>query len=108
MIYFLFFFSGLAGLGYELTWSRQLGLGMGHEIFSVMAIMAAFLGGLALGAWWLDPKIRHSSRSIAWYASLEAIIGIWGLFSIWFVPWINRSIPLLLHDRAGMFWETAI
>lgn len=42
--------SGLAGLVYEVTWTRWLTLYIGHTTAAASAVVAAFLGGLALGA----------------------------------------------------------
>ena len=54
LLYLILFFSGFAGLGYELVWTRMLAVGLGHEIPAVLAVVAAFFCGLALGAWVLD------------------------------------------------------
>jgi spermidine synthase len=42
--------SGLAGLIYEVTWTRLLTLHIGHTTAAASAVVAAFLGGLAAGA----------------------------------------------------------
>jgi spermidine synthase len=45
------FLSGIAGLGYELVWTRMLALGLGHELPAVLAVLTAFFLGLAAGGW---------------------------------------------------------
>ncbi len=42
--------SGLAGLVYEVSWTRLLTLYIGHTTGAAAAVVAAFLGGLAAGA----------------------------------------------------------
>ena len=42
--------SGVAGLVYEVSWSRMLTLAMGHGLPASSTVLAAFMGGLALGA----------------------------------------------------------
>jgi spermidine synthase len=42
--------SGAAALVYEVTWTRQLGLLMGHTVASASTVLAAFMLGLGLGA----------------------------------------------------------
>ena len=42
--------SGMAGLVYEVSWTRLLTLYVGHSTAAAAAVVAAFLGGLALGA----------------------------------------------------------
>jgi spermidine synthase len=96
VLHILIFGSGLAGLGYEMVWTRMLAGSLGHEIASVLAVVSAFFGGLALGSWLLDGPIRRSTRPALWYAGLEALIGLWGLVLLWLLPaggpWIARWI----------------
>jgi len=47
----LFFLSGAAALVYETLWTRQLGLVFGNTTHSVSVVLAAFMGGIALGSW---------------------------------------------------------
>jgi spermidine synthase len=42
--------SGLAGLVYEVTWTRLLTLYMGHTTAAASTVLAAFMGGLAIGS----------------------------------------------------------
>lgn len=51
LLYVILFLSGFAGLGYEMVWSRMLSTVLGQEVLSVLAVMAAFFCGLALGSW---------------------------------------------------------
>ncbi len=46
----LYGLSGAAGLIYEVLWTRQLTLLMGHTTAAASAVLAAFMGGLAFGA----------------------------------------------------------
>lgn len=70
--------SGFAGLGYQIIWTQQLGLVLGHEAPAVLAVVAAFFGGLSLGALLLGRRIEASARPLRWYAGCEALIGLWG------------------------------
>src|SRR6185503_19395609 len=42
--------SGFAGLGYQVVWTQQCALWLGHESAAVLAVVAAFFGGLAVGS----------------------------------------------------------
>src|SRR3954469_4308178 len=42
--------SGAAALVYEVTWTRMLTLQLGHTVAAASTVLAAFMGGLALGA----------------------------------------------------------
>lgn len=48
--YLLFFLSGFSALIYEVAWMRVLGLILGNTNQAASCVLAAFLGGLALGA----------------------------------------------------------
>lgn len=49
-IYILFFLSGFSALIYEVAWMRVLGLVLGNSNQAASCVLAAFLGGLAIGA----------------------------------------------------------
>jgi len=89
--YALMFLSGFAGLGYEMVWIRALSAGLGHEILSVLAVMAAFFVGTAAGAWILDHRVRLSPTPERWYAALEIIIAVWAVALSFLIP---RIAPL--------------
>ena len=90
------FLSGAAGLGYELVWCRMFALGIGSETPSVLAVLAAFFGGSALGAWILDKKISESRLPARWYAALEAVICFWALVLALFLPRISQTTAVLI------------
>jgi len=68
--------SGFAGLVYEIAWTRQLTLHLGHTTAAVSTVTAAFMGGLGLGAA-LGSRVtsRVSRRGALWvYALLELVV----------------------------------
>ena len=71
--------SGFAGLGYQIVWTQQGALWLGHEAVAVLAVIAAFFGGLALGSLALGPRIERSGHPARWYAAAEFAIGLWSL-----------------------------
>src|SRR5881275_2080836 len=77
----LFFFSGATGLVYELLWVRILYQTFGSTIQSVTTVVAAYMGGLGLGAWLLGRKADRHPRPAALYGWLEIAIGAFGLAS---------------------------
>ncbi|MBI2924384.1 MAG: fused MFS/spermidine synthase [Verrucomicrobia bacterium] len=90
-LYAIFCLSGACGLGCQMVWTRLFAFGLGHELPSVLAVVAAFFGGLAVGAWLLDGPVGRSARPGRWYAGLELVIGAWGLVSIALIPLANES-----------------
>src|ERR1051325_4330175 len=70
--------SGLAGLVYEVCWTRPLTLGMGRGMGASSTGLAAFMGGLALGAaiagrWSAELTPRTALKA---YAALELIVAV--------------------------------
>jgi predicted membrane-bound spermidine synthase len=54
-----FFVSGCAGLIYQVAWAKSLTLIFGASGYAATTVLAAFLGGLALGSDWIG---RWSDR----------------------------------------------
>src|SRR2546426_549111 len=77
----LFFLSGATGLVYELLWVRLLYQAFGSTIESVTTVVAAYMGGLGLGAWLLGRRGDRHTRPAALYGRLEIAIGVFGLVS---------------------------
>jgi spermidine synthase len=71
--------SGFAGLGYQIVWTQQSALWLGHESAGMLAVVTAFFAGLAVGALLLGSRIERSPRPLRWYAGCELIIGAWSL-----------------------------
>lgn len=66
-----FFLSGFAGLLYETVWLRQFAAIFGTSEAALGAILASYMGGLALGAW-LAARWQHRiKRPVLAYGLLE-------------------------------------
>ena len=72
--YLLFTASGFAGLGYQIVWTQQSALWLGHESAAVIAVVAAFFAGFAAGALLLGARIDRNAKPGRWYAACEAVI----------------------------------
>src|SRR5205809_1225528 len=88
---FLFFLSGATGLVYELLWVRLLYQGFGSTIQSVTTVVAAYMGGLGLGAWLLGRRADRHPRPAALYGRLEIAIGGFGLVSPLVLALVHRG-----------------
>ena len=78
---FLFAVSGAAALIYEVVWTRLLTLQMGHGIAAASTVLAAFMGGLAVGAAVAGRRGGRLTpeRALTVYAGLELAIGVLAL-----------------------------
>jgi spermidine synthase len=74
-----FLISGMAGLVYQVVWTRYLALFLGHTSYAVVAVLVAFMGGLAVGNAWLGARADRTEKPLAWYAWLEIGIGVYAL-----------------------------
>ncbi len=88
----LFFFSGCTGLIYEVLWTRSLTLVFGNTVYAASTVLAAYMGGLALGAWLLGRAADRSGRPLLLYAVLEAAVGFSALL---FPVLLQMSVPVL-------------
>jgi spermidine synthase len=75
----LFFLSGTSALVYEIVWQRLVELVLGVSTLSISAVLAAFMGGLALGGLFFGRLADRSQRPLRLYAGLEAAIAVAGL-----------------------------
>ena len=77
----IFAASGAAALIYEVTWTRLLTLQVGHGLAAASTVLAAFMGGLAVGsavAGRLSAALSPA-RALRVYAVLELTIGVLAL-----------------------------
>ena len=74
-----FTLSGVAGLAYELTWTRYLALLVGHAAFAQVLVLAVFLGGTAIGSLLVAERSRSLQRPLRTYALVEAVLGGFGI-----------------------------
>lgn len=72
----VFFFSGLAGLVYQVVWTRMLLVNFGSTTHTITAVVSAFMAGLAIGSYIAPAIYRRFPKLLLVYAVLEFIIGI--------------------------------
>ncbi|HVE85843.1 MAG TPA: hypothetical protein VND93_23470, partial [Myxococcales bacterium] len=65
--------SGASGLTFELIWVRQASLLLGHTAAALSTVVAAFLGGLGLGALALGRRVDAARRPLSVYGALECV-----------------------------------
>src|SRR5438034_11149742 len=76
-----FFFSGAAGLIYQVAWGKALGLTFGHTVYAISTVLAVFMGGLAAGSAYLGRWGGLHRRPLSLYARLEFLIAATGVLS---------------------------
>ncbi|WP_438014649.1 fused MFS/spermidine synthase [Sorangium sp. So ce315] len=72
----LFFISGATGLLYEVAFSKLLAYVFGATAYAVSTVLAAFMGGLALGAHLGGRHAAAARRPLVVYGVLEVLVGV--------------------------------
>ena len=87
-----FFLSGLAALLYQTAWLRQFSLVFGTSELAVATVLAAYMGGLALGSAVAGRYAGRVTRPVLVYGVLEAGIALSAL-----------AVPLLLLAARALY-----
>ena len=86
-----FALSGFAGLLYETTWTREFSFVFGTSGLAVSTVLAAYMGGLALGSSLAGRYVDRIRRPVLAYGLLELGIALSALA----VPWAIASARTL-------------
>lgn len=92
-----FILSGATGLIYEVLWARLLGLVFGATTLAVSTVLAAFMGGLALGSALAGRMAGKVRRPVRAYGLLEIGIAVYAL-----------AVPLLfsvVDNLYAIIWQ---
>jgi spermidine synthase len=101
----LFFLSGISGLIYEVAWVRQASLTFGVSVYAYSAVLAAYMGGMALGSYLLGRRIDKAERPLTIYAALEVGIAILAVISPFVLTALNgfyATVAQALHPGVGV------
>jgi spermidine synthase len=90
-----FVLSGATGLIYEVLWARMLGLVFGATTLAVSTVLAAFMGGLALGSA-LAARLAHRiNKPVRTYGLIELGIAVYALLVPLLFRWIDHVYALI-------------
>ena len=95
LIALCFIFSGATGLIYEVLWARLLGLVFGATTLAVSTVLAAFMGGLALGSAFASRYGPRLVRPLRVYGLLEIVIAIYALLVPMLFHAVDRVYPII-------------
>lgn len=98
----LFLVSGAAGLAYEIVWARQLSLLFGVSVHAVSAVLAAFMGGLGIGAELAGRRLDRGLAPLRLYAALELALGAYVLLFPIFLATLGKIYPALHSGAEGV------
>lgn len=84
----IFLATGASGLIYQVVWQRYLLNIFGATLYSVSTVLAAFMGGLALGSWIFGRRSGRLKKHLKVYATLEVLIGVTALL----IPYLLKAL----------------
>ena len=108
LAFVLMVLSGFAALGYQIVWTQQCALWLGHESAAVLAVVTAFFGGSALGAWTLGTRIEASDTPARWYLGCEVAIGIWGLIVAALLQPASDVLLRIIGPQPSSAWHWSV
>lgn len=100
----LFFFSGISGLIYEIAWVRQASLTFGVSVYAYSTVLAAYMGGIALGSYLLGRRIDKVGRPLPVYAALQIGVALLAILSPFVLTSLNGLYAVAaraLHPGLG-------
>ena len=86
-----FVLSGVAALIYQTAWTRQFAIVFGTSELAVATVLAAYMGGLAVGAWLVERFLPRVTRPVLTYALLELGIAGSAMFAVPFLLSLANS-----------------
>jgi spermidine synthase len=95
--------SGAAALIYEVTWTRLLSLQLGHGVAAASTVLAAFMGGLAIGSA-VGGRVAArlpATGSLRLYATLEIAIAVLALILPFELRAADPLLAVAYADGAG-------
>jgi spermidine synthase len=100
-IYIIFFLSGITGLIYETVWLRMLIRILGNTVYATSVILAAFMGGLAIGSFLFGKISGKSKNPLRLYAILESGIGVSATLFVGVLPLLTPFYKLIYSLASG-------
>ncbi len=98
-----FAFSGFAALALQLAWVRLYGLVLGSSVYSFAAVLAVYLGGIALGSALIAPWLTRIGRPLT-FAFMQFVVALSAILGAHAAPGLPRAM-LILGERAGASWS---
>lgn len=88
LVYSLFFLSGVAALVYEASWSRLVGLAVGHTAQAAALVLAAYFTGLAIGQF-LGGRLAAGVPPLLGYGVAELVAAAWACLVPALLDWVG-------------------
>ena len=97
-----FFLTGITSLVFEVVWTRLLLLSLGATPAAVSTVLAALMGGMAVGSAVGGTRLIARHHPVIVYAALAALAGVYGLASPYLLRTIDTASPLVQSIGASV------
>lgn len=100
--------SGLAAIGYEIVWTRLLGLVMGSSVYAFGTLVVVMLAGLGLGSALYGRLRLDPAGHLVAFGVMELFLGLGGAASLLIaphLPFLMMRVFPLVRDAFG--WQIA-
>jgi spermidine synthase len=101
-VFVLFFTSGALALVYQVVWTRMMTHVFGSTAVAVGTVLAAFMGGLAIGSWYFGHIADRVPDRLRLYARIEAGIAVAAGVSHLALARLDALYPALYDVTGGM------
>jgi spermidine synthase len=101
-VFVLFFASGALALVYQVVWTRMMTHVFGSTAVAVGTVLAAFMGGLAIGSWYFGRIADRVPDRLRLYARIEVGIAIAAGVSHLALDRLDALYPALYDVTGGM------
>jgi spermidine synthase len=95
-----FILSGIAALIYQTAWTRQFAIVFGTSELAIATVLAAYMGGLALGALLAERLLPRVTRPVLTYAVLEIGIAASAILAVPALLWVaNVALQAIFGNQ---------
>jgi spermidine synthase len=106
------FATGAASFIYEIAWIRMLSLALGASTHAFEVMLAAFILGMACGAFWLRNRLGSLRQDLGWLAgvllakALAAVLALWAYAGA--LELIRWAMQAAARNDAGYTFVTLV
>ncbi|MBX3725713.1 MAG: fused MFS/spermidine synthase [Xanthomonadales bacterium] len=97
--------TAVASFVYEIAWVRLLNQALGTTLHAFELMLASFVGGLALGGWWLRRRAHRVRDALAWAGWAQVAMAAAALASLPVFArsfdWVGLLVRWLPANEAG-------
>ncbi len=100
----LFFLAGISSLIYEIAWVRQATLTFGVSIYAYSAVLTAYMGGMALGGYWIGKRADREEYPFKLFALLQVGLAVLGILTPFALQGLSTVYAALARSLQPGLW----